>query len=58
MKKIIIASKHKVELAKEFGVSVQSIRMSLEYVFNSDKAKSIRTRAKELLLEQANSITE
>jgi len=58
MKKIIIASKHKSDLAKEFSVSLQTVRMSLEYVFNSETAKSIRARAKELLLEQVNLITE
>ena len=58
MKKIIIASKHKSDLAKEFGVSLQTVRMSLEYVFNSETAKLIRARAKEQLLEQVNLITE
>lgn len=36
-------------LAKKHGVTLQSVRMSLQYVFNSDKAKRIRETALEML---------
>ena len=43
-------------LSKEFNVTEQTISMALKYVFNSDKAKQIRLRAKELLEQEANNI--
>lgn len=58
MKNIIIASEHKNTLAKEFGVSLQSVRMSLQGVFKSITAQKIRARAKELLLKDAEGIEE
>lgn len=58
MKKIIIASEHKNTLSTEFGVSLQTVRMSLQGVFQSDKSKKIRSRAKELLLKDAEGIEE
>lgn len=53
---ITISSTHKNQLAKEFNTSKQSVMMSLRYVFNSDQAKAIRARAKELLIEEADKI--
>lgn len=55
-KTIHISSKHKKDLAEEFGTSKQSVQMSLDYYFNSNQAIAIRSRAKELLLEEANKI--
>lgn len=55
---ILIASKHKSQIANEFEVSKQTVQMSLSYVFNSPLAKQIRLRAKELLIEEANKIKE
>ncbi len=56
MKKIRIHHSYLKEIAEEFNCTTQSVRMSLEYVFNSEQAKSIRRRAKELLLNEANKI--
>ena len=56
MKTIEISHNHKRQLATEFNVSIETIRMSLGYVFNSDKNKKIRARAKELLLTEAKKI--
>lgn len=58
MKEILIHPKHKAQLAKEFGVSQQTVNMTLKYVYNSDKSKLIRSRAKELLIEESKSIEE
>lgn len=52
MKKIRVHPDLKKQIAKEFGVTYQTVTMSLEFVFNSDKAKEIRKRAKELLQEE------
>ena len=40
----------------EMGVTLQTVRMSLYYVYNSPMAKSIRVRAKELLVKEAEAI--
>lgn len=56
MKKILIHPNYKHEIAKEFRVSMQTVDMSLKYVFNSEVAKSIRKKAKEMLLKEANEI--
>lgn len=56
--KIELSIAHKKIIAKEFGKSLQSVRMSLEYVFNSTTAKMMRSRAKELLESEANKINE
>ena len=56
MKKIRIHVDHKKQIAEEFKISLQSVRMSLDYVFNSDTSEKIRKRAKELLIEEANKI--
>lgn len=56
MKKIRLHSKLKKQIVDEFGVTYQTVSMSLEYVFNSKKAVAIRQRAKELLLKEADGI--
>ena len=53
MKKIRIESEFIKKIAKEFSTSTQTVRMSLQYVYHSDLAKSIRKRAIELLIEEA-----
>lgn len=57
MKKIRVHPEIKKEIAKELKVTYQTVTMSLEYVFNSEKAKQIRQRAKELLQKELNKIT-
>lgn len=56
MKKIRIDIELKKQISKELSISLQSVRMSLDYVFNSDNAKKVRKRAKELLIKEANNI--
>lgn len=53
---IHIAAKFKMDLAKEFKTSKVSVQMSLDYAFNSDQAKAIRKRAKQLLEEEAEKV--
>ncbi|NHN26796.1 hypothetical protein FIA58_014010 [Flavobacterium jejuense] len=57
MKKIRLHPDFKKKLAEEFNVSYQTVTMSLNYVFESDKSDLIRDRAKEMLTEEANKIT-
>ncbi len=52
MKKIRVHPDIKKQIAKEFDVTYQTVTMSLEFVFNSEKAKAIRQRAKALLQEE------
>lgn len=56
MKKILLHPDLKKQIAKEFKVSMVTVDMSLKYVFDSDKAKSIRKRAKELLENEIKNI--
>ncbi|MBN9293777.1 MAG: hypothetical protein J0G96_07350 [Flavobacteriia bacterium] len=58
MKKIRIHGDYMQQMAKEFDCSIQTVRMSLYYVFNSDKSKEIRKRAKELLQKEVAAIIE
>ncbi|WP_300979027.1 hypothetical protein [Flavobacterium sp.] len=44
------------KLAKEFNVSSQTVLTSISYFNNSPRAQTIRQRAKELLIEEANKI--
>lgn len=53
MKKIRLHPDLKKQIAEEFEVSYQTVNMSLEYVFNSEKSEAIRNRAKELLKKEA-----
>ncbi|WP_338394798.1 hypothetical protein [Fulvitalea axinellae] len=43
-------------IEKEMKCSNQAVRMSLQYVYNSEKSKAIRKRAKELLLKEGNDV--
>lgn len=53
---ILISSTHKRKLEKEFKTSKTSVQMSLDYIFNSDQAKAIRKRAKQMLEEEAEKV--
>lgn len=56
MKKIRIHPTLKKKIMHEFNVSIQTVNMSLRYVFSSRRAKQIRQRAKELLLLEVENI--
>lgn len=56
MKKIRIHPELKKQIAKEFQVTIQSVDMSLKYVFQSETAEAIRKRAKELLLIESQNV--
>lgn len=56
MKKIRIDIELKKQISKELNISLQTVRMSLGYVFNSESAKKVRKRAKELLINEAKNI--
>ena len=56
MKKILISSSFKNQIAKEFGCSLVTIEMAYKYVTNSKLAQNIRRRAKELQQEALNKI--
>ncbi len=56
--RIQITATLKKELVAVSGKSLQSVQMSLDYYFNSKAAKKIRQHAKELLIKEANKITE
>ena len=44
------------DIEAEFNCTAQTVRMSLQYVFNSELSKLIRKRAKDLLIKEANKI--
>ena len=56
MKNILIHPTYKNQIAKELGVTKQTVDMSLKYVFNSETSKLIRKRAKKLLEIEAKKI--
>lgn len=56
MKKILLHPDLKKQIAKQFKVSAVTVDMSLQYVFNSPKAKGIRLMAKELLENEIKNI--
>ena len=56
MKKILLHPKLKHKIKDEFGCTLQSVDMSLRYVFQSTQADKIRKRAKELLIEESEKI--
>jgi hypothetical protein len=58
MKKIYIHPVLKKQLEKEFSTSYQTVTMSLNGVFTSEKAKAIRLRAVELIEIEAKKIKE
>lgn len=55
--KIRIAPEFKTQIAEEFDTSKQNVMMALKDYNQSELAKKIRARAKELLLKEANDIT-
>ncbi|WP_281237885.1 hypothetical protein [Flavobacterium praedii] len=58
MKKIHIHPVLKKQLEKEFSTSYQTVTMSLDGVFTSEKAKAIRKRAVELLEKEIDKLKE
>lgn len=54
MKKILLHHDLKKKISREFGVTMQSVDMSLKGVFHSEKAKAIRLRAAELLKAESD----
>lgn len=55
--KIRIAPEFKTQMAGEFETSKQTVMMALKDYNQSELAKKIRARAKELLLQEANKVT-
>jgi transposase len=55
---IKISSIQKKEIANELGTSLTTVQLSLDYYNNSDLAKQIRQRAKQLLIAEADKIKE
>lgn len=58
MKKIRLHPHLMNQISTELGVTIQTVRMSLYYVFNSETSVKIRLRAKELLKKESDEITE
>lgn len=56
MKIILLHPKLKHQIKDEFDCTLQTVDMSLKYVFLSEKADLIRKRAKKLLIEEAKKI--
>ena len=56
MKKVLISSSFKRQIAKEFNCSLVTIEMAYKYVTNSKMAQNIRQRAKELQQKALNEI--
>jgi hypothetical protein len=54
--KIRIAPEFKTQMALEFNTSKQNVMMALKDYNQSDLAKKIRSRAKELLIIEAEKI--
>lgn len=56
MKKILLHPVLKKQISDELSISTQTVDMSLKYVFDSDTAKEIRKRAKELLIKESQNL--
>ena len=54
--RIKIDSKSISALSEKFDCSLQTVRLSLKFLLNSEKAVQIRLAAKEILLQQVNKI--
>lgn len=54
--KISVGQRHRDILIESFDCSVQSIENALNYVTDSDLAREIRTKAKELLKEEVKKL--
>jgi hypothetical protein len=55
---IQIWSKAKKQIAKELNTSLTTVQLSLDYYNNSELAKKIRQRAKEILIAEVEKIQE
>ncbi len=58
MKKSRIHPEIKKQISEELETTYQTVTMSLDFVFNSEKSKKIRERAQELLLQEVESLNE
>jgi DNA-binding LacI/PurR family transcriptional regulator len=58
MKRIELHSKLIHQIVKELGVSRQTVNNALNYRHKNFTARAIRERAKELLIKEAEKITE
>ncbi|PXY44486.1 hypothetical protein [Flavobacterium hydrophilum] len=58
MKEILIPNEFKNKIIKEFKSNRPSVRSALKFFSNSDTAKAMRKRAKELLQEELKKISE
>ena len=58
LQRIVLSSKHKNQIADEFGVTVATVRMALKGFSESDLSKKIRVKAKEYLEREAAKITD
>ena len=56
MKKILLHPVLKKQISDELSISTQTVDMSLKFVFDSDTAKKVRKRAKELLIKESQNI--
>ncbi len=54
--KILLHPELKNQIAREFKTSTQNVLTSLSYFNNSQKAQAIRSRAKLLLLQEAEKV--
>ncbi|MGB2502702.1 MAG: ATP-dependent Lon protease [Flavobacteriaceae bacterium] len=55
-KKILITAEQKSIIVNEFNTTRQTVYCALKYYNNSELAKKIRMRAKELLIEEIQKI--
>ena len=46
----------KKQIAKELGVSIQTVETSLSYFYDSPTSREVRKKAKELLLQEASKV--
>ena len=56
MKKILLHPELKHKIKDEFDCTLQTVDMSLKFVFKSPKADLIRKRAKELLIQESKKV--
>lgn len=56
MKNILLHPELKHKIKDEFNCTLQTVDMSLKFVFNSEKAKKIRQKASELLILESKKI--
>ena len=56
--KIEVGAKHKRELRKKYNCSAQAVRDALNFISNSEKAKSIRDDACEMLQKEIDKLSQ